>query len=116
MNPLEKKISAMKIPFNFGKEISKMSINEEDFIEVPVTLKLRKNIAELAKILAICYSDYPTLQSEMLDKFLSKEVTKIVQSLAADPPGLPEFPDSFRQYIKDLLLSNDTDKEEDLKK
>ena len=97
----------MKIPFNFGKEIKMSSIN--DVIEVPVTLKLGKNIAELAKILAICYSDYPTHNSEMLDKFLALEISKIIRSLAADPPSSEQWPHSFKQYLKDLVNIDDKD-------
>jgi len=97
----------MKIPFNFGKEISKMSIdnNEDGYEEIPVTLKLNKNIAEVAR-LAICYGTGD--RKKDFDNFISAEVTKILQSLAADPPESPVFPDSFKQYIQ-RLLSNEED-------
>jgi hypothetical protein len=77
---------------------------DNEYQEIPVTLKLDKNIAEVARILAICYE---TGDRKDFDNFIRREVTKIVQSLAADPPGLPEFPDSFRQYIQNLLLFNE---------
>lgn len=48
----------MKIPFNFGKEISKMSIDNEDgYEEIPVILKLKKNVARLLKIFANAHAD-----------------------------------------------------------
>jgi hypothetical protein len=103
------------IPFNFGKEI-KMSIRdredkEQEYRELNVTLKLKVNIAELARILSICYNEYPTPNNEMLNKFLSKQVTKIVQSLAADPPGSEDWPDNFKRILKNML-NEETESEE----
>ena len=71
------------------------------FVEIPVTLKLKKNVAEVARILAKCY-DGPS--KEDFDNFISGEVSKIIFSLAENPPEPPCFPDSLKQHLKDLLL------------
>jgi hypothetical protein len=78
---------------------------DNEYQEILVTLKLDKNVVEVARILAICYGTGD--RKKDFDNFISGEVTKIIQSLAADPPGPPEFPDSFKKYIQDLLLSNE---------
>jgi hypothetical protein len=67
--------------------------NKEDFIEVPVTLKLKKNVAEVARIFA---KSYHGPRKEDFNKFINEEVTKIIFSLALSPPPQPpEFPDSL---------------------
>ena len=102
----------MQIPFNLGKEISRMSKDKnEDYInnnnqenadyeEIPVVLKLDKNIAEVLRILAICYSNYNTDKNELVNQFLSEEVTKIIHTLAAAPPEPPTFPQSLRDLLR----------------
>ncbi len=85
---------------------------DNEYQEILVTLKLNKNIAEVARILAICYG---TGERKDFDNFMSGEVTKIIQSLAADPTEPPEFPDSFKQYIQDLL-SNEANKDDNKNK
>jgi hypothetical protein len=66
------------------------------YLEVPLS---NKNIAEVARILAICYNEYNTVKDEILSKFTSEQVTKI-KSLAADPPSPPIFPESLKQLLK----------------
>jgi hypothetical protein len=94
----------MKIPFNFGKKI-KISINEEEYEEIPVTLKLKKNVAEVAMILA---KSYHGPRKEDFNKFINEEVTKVIFSLALSPPQPPEFPDSLKQHIHKLLEEDDS--------
>ena len=43
-------------------------------------------------------------RKEDFDNFISEEVTKIVVALAENPQEPPYFPDSFKQYVKGLLL------------
>ena len=73
-----------------------MSSPNEEYEEIPVIFKLKTNFAEVLRILAICYSNYNTDKNEILNQFLSQEVTKIIQSLAADPPEPPTFPESLQ--------------------
>ena len=79
--------------------------NNNNILEIPVTLRLKKNIAEIARILAICY-DGPS--KEDFDNFISGEVTQIVVSLAEINPQ-EDFPDSLKQYVQNLLLLKDED-------
>jgi hypothetical protein len=72
--------------------------NQDDYVKLEVNLKLRKNIAEALRILSICYSKYPTLQDELLSKFLEREITKIVHVLSEAPPGSQEWPENFKAY------------------
>jgi hypothetical protein len=81
--------------------------NQNDYVQLEVNLKLRKNIAEALRILSICYSKYPTLQDELLSKFLSREVTKIVHVLSEAPPGSQEWPENFKAYLKSLVSKED---------
>lgn len=90
-----------------------MSINEE-YIEIPVVLRLKKNIAEAAKILSICYSDYPTTSNEILNFFISREFSKIVETLVQDPPGSQEWPENFKNYLKRLLNDSATTTNDDI--
>jgi hypothetical protein len=83
----------------------------EEYIEIPVVLRLPKPIAEAAKILSICYSDYPTHSNEMLNKFLNKEVTKILRSLAESPPESERWPENFKLYLKRLVNEEESAQE-----
>ena len=71
--------------------------NKMTSVEIPVTLKLKKNVAEIARILAICY-DGPS--KEGFDNFISGEVTQIVVSLAENLPEPPHFPYSFNNFLR----------------
>ena len=90
------------------------------FVEIPVTLKLRYNVAEVARMLAICYyqdvnheidGDAVGSLRQVFDNFISGEVTKIIYSLAENPPEPPYFPDSFKQHLKDILFKSDEEGE-----
>jgi hypothetical protein len=84
-----------------------VNYNQEDYVELIVNLKLKKNIAEALRILSICYSKYPTLQDELLSKFLEREITKIVHVLSEAPPGSQEWPLNFKAYLKSLVSKED---------
>ena len=84
-----------------------------DYEKIQVTLTLDKNIAEVLRILAICYSsDCNTEKNDLLNQFLSQEVTKITKALAVNPPEPPTFPQSLRDLLKTKVSneSNNQDK------
>jgi hypothetical protein len=108
------------IPFNFGKEIKLTTATTDNNEEkIYVTLKLNKNISRLLRIFANIYAEKGSTEEKRIDNFLSEEVTKIIQSLAADPPTPPIYPYSLKQLIQDLLHEynnkNNTKEMEDLK-
>ena len=78
----------------------------EDYEKIQVTLTLDKNIAEVLRILAICYSNYDIEKNDILNQFLSGEVTKITEALAANPPEPPTFPQSLRDLLRTMLKKN----------
>ena len=91
--------------------------NEEE--EITVYLKLNKTITSLLRIFANIYGEKGSTEDKRIDNFMSEEVTKIIQSLAADPPTPPIYPYSLKQLIQDLLHEynnkNNTKEMEDLK-
>ena len=72
--------------------------------EIPVTLKLKDNVAEVVRILALCYNGP---RKEDFNNFISEKVTKIVITLSENPQEPPYFPDSFKRYVKELLLKEE---------
>lgn len=76
--------------------------NPGEYVDIPVVLKLKQNTAEVLHILAICYSNYDTAaeKNDLLNQFLSREVTKLVQTLGEDPPEPPTFPQSLRDLLR----------------
>ena len=79
-----------------------MSLEEEnkEYLEIPVVLRLKKNVVEVARIFAKCYHG-PC--NEDFDKFISQQITNIIFVLATAPPTPPEFPDSLKQHIQNIL-------------
>ena len=76
--------------------------DKKEYEEIQVTLRLKKNVVEVARIFAKCYyHDGPS--KDDFDKFIGEQVTNIVFVLAAAPPTLPEFPDSLKQHIQNIL-------------
>jgi hypothetical protein len=86
---------------------STVNNNQNDYLELTVNLRLRKNIAEALRILSICYTEHPTHNDEVLSKFLSREITKIVHVLSEAPPGSQEWPENFKAYLKSLVSKED---------
>ena len=81
--------------------MSDMNLREEDERkEIPVTLRLKKNVAEVAEIFAKCYNGN---RNGDFDEFISEQITNIIFVLAAAPPTPPEFPDSLKQHIRNIL-------------
>ena len=85
-----------------------MSPIEDEYVDIPVVLHLKKNISELLRILSICYSEYPTLNSELLNKFCSSEITKIVTALVEAPPYPEDWPENFKRSLKNILNEDNT--------
>lgn len=77
--------------------------------EIPITLRLDKNIAELLRILSIVYNEYPIPSSEILNKFCTKEITKIVIALVKAPPNPEDLPENFKQMLKNMLNESTAD-------
>ena len=76
-----------------------MSIEDSNLEEITVTLKLKSNILEVAKILSICYSFYGDKSEDMLQNFFNEPLEAVICSLASAPIEPPTFPES----LKDLL-------------
>ena len=88
-----------------------MSTIKEDIVEIPIVLRLNRNLAEVARMLAICYTDNDTVKGDdIFSNFISEQVTKIIKSLAADPPEPPVFPTSLRQLLKSKMNESTSNK------
>jgi hypothetical protein len=74
--------------------IKNVNDNNNDFEEIQVTLKLKKNIAHVGRLIAKHYDD-----NEDFDQFVSEEVSKMILALST----IPEFPDELKQQIQKLL-------------
>jgi hypothetical protein len=85
-----------------------MSEPIDEYVEIPIVLRLKKNIAELLRILSICYSEYPTLTGEIKNKFVSREISKIVIALVEAPPFPEELPENFKQMLRNILNESAT--------
>ena len=104
-------ISKEEVEKRWGK------IKEEDSTEVKenhTPINLDKNIARILTIFANYYSDKST-EDKRINNFISEEVTKITEALAADPPE--QFPESLKQIIHRRLNEYKNNKKglEDLK-
>ena len=68
--------------------------DDKSYEEISVTLKLKKNIAQVGRLIAKRYDD-----NEDFDQFVSEEVSKMILALST----MPEFPDELKQQIQKLL-------------
>ena len=93
-----------------------MSPVEEEYEEIQVKIRLKKNVLEVAKILSICYSNYGDKSNEMFDNFCSNQIDSVVHALAEAPIEPPTFPESLkellRRKINEDIITSDIDKEE----
>ena len=84
--------------------ISSSAANNNEEEHWSVLLRLNKTIAQLLRIFANTYGEGVKYRREKNWKFLSEEVTKIVETLASDSSGPAQepFPDSLKQHLKNL--------------
>jgi hypothetical protein len=81
--------------------------NNDDAIElIPITLRLKKNFAQVLRLLAKHFDD------EDIDKFTSEEVSKIILALS-DHSAVPSMSDELNQHIQKLLLEEEEEEEEE---
>lgn len=73
-------------------EITSQIGNDDDFEEIQVTLKLKKNIAEVGRLIA------KYRYKESFDDFASEEVRQAI--LATGPDG---YPKQIREYANKFL-------------
>ena len=69
-------------------------LDQQEMEQIPITLRLNKNVAQVGRLIAKHYDD-----NEDFDKFISGEVSKIIYALST----IPEFPDELKQQIQKLL-------------
>ena len=65
--------------------------NDDDFEEIQVTLKIKKNIAEVGRLIA----EYQYKGS--FDKFASEEVRQAILAIG------PDYPEPVKEYANKLL-------------
>ncbi|HJT83418.1 MAG TPA: hypothetical protein VJ697_02955 [Nitrososphaeraceae archaeon] len=83
-----------------------MSLNVDEYVEIPVVLRVKRKYSELLRILSIVYNEYPTPSNEMLDSFISREMVKVVHALVEAPPNPEDLPENFTKALRNML--NDT--------
>ena len=81
--------------------------NDNDTELIPITLKLKKNVAQVGRLIAKHYD-------EDFDKFISEEVSKIIYTLSESSSTIltpPSISDELKQHIQKLLSSSSKDGE-----
>ena len=97
----------------YSSDNNTININDKDddksYEEIPVVLRLKKNIVQILRIFANTYDGDErrrgSTEEKRIDNFLSEEVTKIVETLASDSSGPAQEPflDSLKQHVQNLL-------------